>query len=109
MPETEALADPWSALLPVQELVPAYLTSRFAAQYRVIVDVLLTEQDTSPTGSSYDEVAAGVRARLVGQMPAEVVDRLLSPETPHLDARLEVGPLVPVGDTVITARPAKVH
>ncbi|WP_233427408.1 DUF2397 domain-containing protein [Actinokineospora spheciospongiae] len=35
-----------------QELVPAYLTSRFAAQYRVIVDVLLAEQDTSLTGLS---------------------------------------------------------
>ena len=64
MPETEAVADPWSALLPGQELVPAYLTSRFAAQYRVIVDVLLAEQDTSLTGLSFDEVAAGVRVRL---------------------------------------------
>jgi hypothetical protein len=89
MPETEALADPWAALLPGQELVPAYLTSRFAAQYRVIVDVLLAEQDTSLTGLSYDEVAAGVRARLTGQVPADVVDRLLAPEVLHLDARLE--------------------
>ncbi|ONI71322.1 hypothetical protein ALI144C_51065 [Actinosynnema sp. ALI-1.44] len=89
MPETEAPADPWSALLPGQELVPAYLTSRFAAQYRVIVDVLLAEQDTSLTGLSYDEVAAGVRARLAGQVPADVVDRLLAPEVLHLDARLE--------------------
>lgn len=89
MPETEALADPWSALLPGQELVPAYLTSRFAAQYRVIVDVLLAEQDTSLTGLSYDEVAAGVRARLAGQVLADAVDRLLAPEVLHLDARLE--------------------
>lgn len=89
MPETEALADPWSALLPGQELVPAYLTSRFAAQYRVIVDVLLAEQDTSLTGLSYDEVAAGVRARLAGQVPADIVDRLLAPEVLHLDVRLE--------------------
>jgi hypothetical protein len=40
-PEAEAPADPWSALLPGQDLVPAYLTSRFAAQHRVIVEVLL--------------------------------------------------------------------
>ncbi|ANZ36067.1 hypothetical protein BBK82_08290 [Lentzea guizhouensis] len=67
-PEMEAPADPWSALLPGQELVPAYLTSRFAAQYRVIVEVLLAEQDTSLTGLSYDEVASEVLhldARLV--------------------------------------------
>lgn len=88
-PEIEAPADPWSALLPGQELVPAYLTSRFAAQYRVIVDVLLAEQDTSLTGLAYDEVAAGVRAHLAGQVPAEVVDRLLAPDVLHLDARLE--------------------
>lgn len=88
-PETDATTDPWSTLLPGQELVVAYLTSRFAAQYRVIVDVLLAEQDTSLTGLSYDEVAAGIRARLAGQIPAEVVDRLLAPEILHLDARLE--------------------
>lgn len=39
-----------------------YLASRFAAPYRVIVDVLLAEQDTSLTGLSYDEgVADGGR------------------------------------------------
>ncbi|MFC4854134.1 hypothetical protein [Actinophytocola glycyrrhizae] len=58
--ETEAPADPWSALLPRQELVPAYPISRFAGQYRVIVDVLLAEQDISLTGLSHDEVAAGI-------------------------------------------------
>ncbi|WP_236796567.1 DUF2397 domain-containing protein [Amycolatopsis sp. GM8] len=59
LPETEAPADRWSALLPAQELIPAYLASRFAAQYRVIVDVLPAERDMSLTGLSYDEVAAG--------------------------------------------------
>ncbi|QUQ64572.1 hypothetical protein JJ691_22920 [Kutzneria sp. CA-103260] len=85
----EEPADPWSALLPGQELVPAYLTSRFAAQYRVIVEVLLTEQDTSLTGLSYDEVVAGIRAHLAGLVPVEAADRLLAPEVLHLDARLE--------------------
>jgi uncharacterized protein (TIGR02677 family) len=88
-PETDAPADPWSALLPGQELVPAYLTSRFAAQYRVIVEVLLVEQDTSLTGLSYDEVAAGVRAHLAERVPATAIDRLLSAEVLHLDGRLE--------------------
>ncbi|RKT55523.1 DUF2397 domain-containing protein [Saccharothrix australiensis] len=88
-PEAEAPADPWSALLPGQEFVPAYLTSRFAAQYRVIVDVLLAEQDTSLTGLSYDEVAAGIRAHLAARVPEDVVDRLLADEVLHLDKRLE--------------------
>jgi uncharacterized protein (TIGR02677 family) len=88
-PEAEAPADPWSALLPGQDLVPAYLTSRFAAQYRVIVEVLLAEQDTSLTGLSYDDVAAGVRSHLAERVPADAVDRLAGPDVLHLDARLE--------------------
>jgi hypothetical protein len=32
--------DAWAAHLPEQELVPAYMVSRFAAQYRVVVEVL---------------------------------------------------------------------
>ncbi|MFC3451387.1 DUF2397 domain-containing protein [Amycolatopsis speibonae] len=89
MPEAEVSADLWSALLPGQDLVPAYLTSRFAAQYRVIVEVLLAEQDTSLTGLSHDEVSAGVRDHLTAQVPSEAVDRLLAPEVLHLDARME--------------------
>ncbi|RKT83603.1 TIGR02677 family protein [Saccharopolyspora antimicrobica] len=88
-PESEAPADPWSAVLPGLEPVPSYLTSRFAAQYRVIVEVLLAQQDTSLTGLSYDEVAAGVRAHLADRMSADVVDRLMGPEVLHLDARLD--------------------
>ncbi|MER6993765.1 DUF2397 domain-containing protein [Saccharopolyspora hirsuta] len=88
-PELEAPADPWSAVLPGPEVVPAYLTSRFAAQYRVIVEVLLAEQDTSLTGLSYDEVAGGVRAHLAERMPADAVDRLMGSEVLHLDARLD--------------------
>lgn len=37
---------------------------------------------------SYDEVTAGVRARLAEHVPADMVDRLLAPEVRHLDARL---------------------
>ena len=71
MPDIEGPADPWSALLPGQELVPAYLTSRVAAQYGVIVGVLLPRQDTSLTRLPYDEVAAWVHTRLATQVPAE--------------------------------------
>ncbi|GAA4874859.1 DUF2397 domain-containing protein [Saccharopolyspora cebuensis] len=88
-PESEAPADPWSALLPGQDLVPAYLTSRFASQYRMIVEVLLAEQDTSLTGLAFDEVVAGVRARLAERVPVDVVDRLMAPEVLHLDTRMQ--------------------
>jgi hypothetical protein len=77
-PEAEAPAEAWAVLLPGQEFVVAYMTSLFAAQYRVIVDVLLAEQDTSLTGLSYDEGAAATRAHLVARVPEDVVDRLLA-------------------------------
>jgi uncharacterized protein (TIGR02677 family) len=89
LPEAGAGGDAWSAVLPGQELVPAYLTSRFAAQYRVIVEVLLAEQDSSLTGLSHDMVDLGLRAYLASRVPADVVDRLLDPGVLHLDARLE--------------------
>ena len=81
--------DAWSAYLPGQELVPAYLVSRYAAQYRAIVEVLLAEQDTSLTGLSYDEVAAALRTYLVPRVPTDAVAALTDPQTLHLDARLE--------------------
>ena len=55
----------------------------------VIVDVLLAEQDTSLTGLSYDEVAAGVRAYVSERLPPASVDALLDPQVLHLDARLD--------------------
>lgn len=79
--------DPWSVHLPGQELVPAYLTSRFAAQYRVIVDVLITEQDTSLTGLSHDDVADAVEERLNVRLAPDVSERLMAEL--HLDNRLE--------------------
>lgn len=85
LPEGAGL-DPWSVHLPGQELVPAYLTSRFAAQYRVVVDVLLAEQDSSLTGLSYDDVAGGVRAYLNQHVPTQVAGQLV--EEMHLEQRL---------------------
>jgi uncharacterized protein DUF2397 len=75
------------AHLPGQDLVPAYLTSQYAAQYRVIVEVLLTEQDTSLTGLSYDDVAAAVRQHLVDRLGSDIADRLADQQ--HLDSRLD--------------------
>jgi hypothetical protein len=46
-----------AAHLPGREFVPRYLVSRFAAQYRTIVEVLLEAQDTSLTGVAFDELA----------------------------------------------------
>jgi uncharacterized protein (TIGR02677 family) len=89
MPEHDGPPDPWSAYVPGQELVPAYLVSRYAAQYRVIVEVLLAEQDTSLTGLSYDEVATAVRAHVAKHAPADAVETLMDPDVLHLDARLE--------------------
>jgi uncharacterized protein (TIGR02677 family) len=82
-------ADPWAAHLPGQELVPAYLVSRFAAQYRVIVEVLLEAQDTSLTGLSFDEVAVGVRGYLVERLSAPTADNLRADDAFSLDARLD--------------------
>jgi uncharacterized protein (TIGR02677 family) len=89
LPEAAEGADPWSAVLAGQELVPAYLTSPLAAQYRAIVEVLLAEQDTSLTGLSYDLVDAGVRAYVGERVAPDVADRLVDPAVLHLDARLE--------------------
>jgi uncharacterized protein (TIGR02677 family) len=81
--------DPWSVHLPGRELVPAYLVSRFAAQYRAIVDVLLAEQDSSLVGLSFDEIRAAVGAHLARRLPAEVADALMDPVYLPLDDRLE--------------------
>ncbi|WP_279578910.1 DUF2397 domain-containing protein [Fodinicola feengrottensis] len=88
LPESNT-ADPWAAHLPGQELVPAYLVSRFAAQYRVIVEVLLEAQDTSLTGLSFDEVAVGVRGYLVERLSAPTADNLRADDAFSLDARLD--------------------
>lgn len=82
-------ADPWAAHLPGQELVPAYLVSRFAAQYRAIVDVMVEAQDTSLTGMSYDDIAVQLRAWVGAKTGSEVADRLLHEDSFALDARLD--------------------
>lgn len=80
--------DPWAAHLPGQELVPAYLVSRFAAQYRAIVDVLAEAQDTSLTGMSFDEIATGLRIWVTDRTGQQTADRLLHDDVLALDPRL---------------------
>lgn len=82
-------AEPWSAHLPGQEPVPSYLTSSFAAQYRVIVEVLLAAQDSSLTGLSYDEIVLSVHRYLETRLGAETAAALAGTDRFHLDARLE--------------------
>ena len=88
LPESSHV-DPWAAHLPGQELVPAYLVSRFAAQYRAVVDVLLEAQDDSLTGVAYDEILGRLREHLVDRVPEDRVDALLGSEGFGLDARLD--------------------
>ncbi|MFL6076958.1 MAG: DUF2397 domain-containing protein [Mycobacteriales bacterium] len=111
MSESEELSetgrsDLWGTYLPGREWVPAYLVSRFAAQYRAIVEVLLAAQDTSLTGMSFDEVRAGVRSYLAAKVTVEVVDELTAEEAFNLDARL--GQLVAWGVLTRWQDPARV-
>jgi uncharacterized protein (TIGR02677 family) len=94
MPDLEDLpeagpSDPWAAHLPGQEWIPAYLVSRFAAQYRVLVEVLLEAQDTSLTGLSFEDVETRTRAQLSGRFAPERVEALLDQQSFNLDGRLE--------------------
>jgi hypothetical protein len=81
-------ADTWAGYVAGPELVPSYLVSRFAAQYRVIVEVLLAAQDDSLTGLSYGDVASGVRSLLRAQLAEETADGLLAADAFRLDDRL---------------------
>src|SRR5260370_13489806 len=69
--------------------IAAYLTAEHAAQYRVLVDVLLDAQEHSLTGVGGDELRARVGARLaVGTDPA-AADRLTRPDMFDIDARMK--------------------
>ena len=72
--------DPWQlAGMPGGVRLANYLTAdKTASQYRLIVDVLLDQQQHSLTGVSFDELTALVRTRLVETTDAETTDRLLS-------------------------------
>ncbi|MCX4095317.1 DUF2397 domain-containing protein [Nocardia sp. alder85J] len=88
VPESAGV-DQWAAYLPGQELVPTYLVSRFAAQYRAIVEVMLEAQDTSLTGMSFEEVAARLRTWLGERVESVVADRLVGDDVFPLEGRLD--------------------
>ncbi len=84
----EAGVDPWSAYLPGPESVPTYLVARFAAQYRVVVEVLLAAQDSSLTGMSFDDITRAVKAHVAQRLAAGVPAELYTEGTFNLDARM---------------------
>ncbi len=63
----DASADPWLlAGVPDGLKMASYLTADRSPQYRLIVDVLLDEQQHSLTGVAHDELEVLVRERLIG-------------------------------------------
>ncbi len=83
-------ADAWElAGFPGRLDVAAYLTAdHLAAQYRVLVDVLLDAQEHSLTGVGRDELLAAVRDRIADATDAMTAERLTRPEAFDLDARM---------------------
>jgi uncharacterized protein (TIGR02677 family) len=82
--------DPWElAGFPGRLPVAAYLTSEYAAQYRVIVDVLLDAQEHSLTGVGRDELLASVHARIATATDQRTADRLAGPGDLDIDARMK--------------------
>lgn len=84
-------ADAWElAGFPGRLNVAAYLTAdQVAAQYRVLVDVLLDAQEHSLTGVGRDELLAAVRERIANATDEQTAQRLTSPEAFDLDARMK--------------------
>lgn len=70
--------------------VAAYLTAdQHAAQYRVLVDVLLDAQEHSLTGISRDELLALVRDRITAATDPVTGARLSAPDSFDIDARMK--------------------
>jgi hypothetical protein len=68
----------------------AYLTAdQHAAQYRVLVDVLLDAQEHSLTGISHDELLALVRDRITAATDPVIGARLSAPDSFDIDARMK--------------------
>lgn len=83
-------ADAWElAGFPGRLNVAAYLTAdQLAAQYRVIVDVLLDAQEQSLTGVGRDDLLVAVRDRITAAADPVTADRLTDPEVFDLDNRM---------------------
>src|SRR5258708_28666130 len=83
-------ADAWELVgFPGRLDIAAYLTAdQLAAQYRVLVDVLLDAQEHSLTGGGRDELRPAVRDRIAHATDAVIAERLTRPEAFDLDARM---------------------
>jgi uncharacterized protein (TIGR02677 family) len=82
--------DPWElAGFPGRLDVVAYLTAEHAAQYRVIVDVLLDAQEHSLTGVSRDELLASVHVSIASAAGQATADRLACSADFDIDARMK--------------------
>ena len=84
-------ADAWElAGFPGRLNVAAYLAAdQLAAQYRVLVDVLLDAQEQSLTGVGRDDLLTAVRDRIAAATDPATADRLTSPEVFDLDKRMQ--------------------
>ena len=66
---------PWDVLgLPGPVPAANFLTTKFAHQYRLIVDALAGEQSVSLTGVGYDDLVALVRSRLPEHTSAALLE-----------------------------------
>jgi len=83
-------ADAWElAGFPGRLNVAAYLTAdQLAAQYRVLVDVLLDAQEQSLTGVGRDDLLAAVRTKIAAAADAATADQLTDPSVFDLDSRM---------------------
>lgn len=83
--------DAWAlAGFPGRLDIAAYLTAdQHAAQYRVLVDVLLDAQEHSLTGVGRDELLATVRDRIAGVTDPATAEYLTAPDSFDIDARMK--------------------
>src|SRR5260370_13390303 len=84
-------ADAWElAGFPGRLKVAAYLAAdQVAAQYRVLVDVLLDAQEHSLTGVGRDELLAAVRERIALATDTHTAQSLTTPDVFDLDVRMK--------------------
>lgn len=87
---SEPNGDAWElAGFPGRLEVATYLTAdQLAAQYRVLVDVLLDAQEHSLTGVGRDELLSAVRDRIAEATDLTIAERLTRPEVFDLDDRM---------------------
>src|SRR5215471_16692386 len=88
---TTSDVDAWElAGFPGRLNVAAYLTAdQHAAQYRILVDVLLDAQEHSLTGISRDDLLASVREKITAATDPGMAKHLTTPDRFDIDARMK--------------------